>query len=172
MWLLSGDGWPPRAAWPGIGGSGVLWFGLYMITLNWSEREVDAGIAAMVVTIGPILIALLAGWLLREGFPRHHLRGPRPGRPHVVAHPRPGAPVAHHRRQSAVPGWRRGNLLPLRPEGYARSAGHGSRRSPAPGNDRGFTASSAIFRVHKQWMAINARNMHFMPMCDIRPARN
>jgi drug/metabolite transporter (DMT)-like permease len=70
MWLASGDGWPPRAAWPGILGSGVLWFGLYMITLNWGEREVDAGTAAMVVTIGPILIALLGGWLLREGFPR------------------------------------------------------------------------------------------------------
>ncbi len=70
MWLVSGDGWPPRAAWPGILGSGVLWFGLYMITLNWGEREVDAGTAAMVVTVGPILIALLGGWLLREGFPR------------------------------------------------------------------------------------------------------
>ena len=70
MWWLSGDGWPPRAAWPGILGSGGLWFGLYMITLNWGEREVDAGTAAMVVTIGPILIALLGGWLLREGFPR------------------------------------------------------------------------------------------------------
>jgi drug/metabolite transporter (DMT)-like permease len=54
----------------GIIGSGVLWFGLYMITLNWGEREVDAGTAAMVVTIGPILIAPLAGWLLRERFPR------------------------------------------------------------------------------------------------------
>jgi drug/metabolite transporter (DMT)-like permease len=70
LWLFSGDGWPPRAAWPGIAGSGVLWFGLYMITLNWGEREVDAGTAAMVVTLGPILIALLGGWLLREGFPR------------------------------------------------------------------------------------------------------
>ncbi|HEU5389024.1 MAG TPA: DMT family transporter [Streptosporangiaceae bacterium] len=70
MWRISGDGWPPRAAWPGILGSGVLWFGLYMITLNWGEREVDAGTAALVVTIGPILIALLGGWLLREGFPR------------------------------------------------------------------------------------------------------
>ena len=70
MWLASGDGWPPRAAWPGILGSGVLWFGLYMIALNWGEREVDAGTAAMVVTVGPILIALLGGWLLREGFPR------------------------------------------------------------------------------------------------------
>jgi drug/metabolite transporter (DMT)-like permease len=70
LWRFSGDGWPPRAAWPGIAGSGVLWFGLYMITLNWGEREVDAGTAAMVVTIGPILIALLGGWLLHEGFPR------------------------------------------------------------------------------------------------------
>jgi drug/metabolite transporter (DMT)-like permease len=75
MWLISGDGWPPRAAWPGILGSGVLWFGLYMITLNWGEREVDAGTAAMVVTIGPILIALLGGWLLREGFPRRLAAG-------------------------------------------------------------------------------------------------
>jgi drug/metabolite transporter (DMT)-like permease len=41
-----------------------------MIALNWGEREVDAGTAAMVVTVGPILIALLGGWLLREGFPR------------------------------------------------------------------------------------------------------
>jgi drug/metabolite transporter (DMT)-like permease len=48
----------------------VLWFGLYMITLNWGEREVDAGTAAMIVTIGPILIALFGGWLLREGLPR------------------------------------------------------------------------------------------------------
>ena len=70
MWLVSGDGWPPRAAWPGILGSGVLWFGLYMITLNWGEREVDADTAAMVVTVGPFLIALLGGGLLREGFPR------------------------------------------------------------------------------------------------------
>src|SRR5206468_2538616 len=30
---------------------------------------VDAGTAAMLVNVGPILIALLAGWLLAEGFP-------------------------------------------------------------------------------------------------------
>jgi len=70
VWLISGGGWPARAAWPGILGSGLLWFGLYMITLNWGERDVDAGTAAMLVNIGPILIALLAGWLLREGLPR------------------------------------------------------------------------------------------------------
>jgi drug/metabolite transporter (DMT)-like permease len=67
--LLRREGWPPRAAWPGILVSGVLWFGVYMVALNWGEREVDAGTAAMVVNVGPVLIALLSGWLLREGFP-------------------------------------------------------------------------------------------------------
>jgi drug/metabolite transporter (DMT)-like permease len=49
---------------------GVLWFGLYNLALNEAEQRVDAGTAAMLVNIGPILIALLAGFLLREGFPR------------------------------------------------------------------------------------------------------
>jgi drug/metabolite transporter (DMT)-like permease len=40
------------------------------VALNGGERDVDAGTAAMLVNIGPILIALLGGWLLREGFPR------------------------------------------------------------------------------------------------------
>src|ERR1700733_3886189 len=75
VWLLSGGGWPTRAAWPGILGSGLLWFGLYMITLNWGERDVDAGTAAMLVNIGPILLALLGGWVLHEGFPRRVAAG-------------------------------------------------------------------------------------------------
>ncbi len=66
---------PPRQAWPGILASGVLWFGLYMVALNWGEQEVDAGTAAMIVNIGPIVIALLGGWLLKEGFPRMLLMG-------------------------------------------------------------------------------------------------
>jgi drug/metabolite transporter (DMT)-like permease len=49
---------------------GVLWFGLYSVVLNDAERHVDAGTASMLVNIGPILVALLAGRLLREGFPR------------------------------------------------------------------------------------------------------
>ncbi len=44
-----------------------------MIILNWGERDVDAGTAAMLVNIGPILLALLGGWLLhgdsRIGWP-------------------------------------------------------------------------------------------------------
>jgi drug/metabolite transporter (DMT)-like permease len=58
------EGWPPRAAWPGIVASGVLWFGVYMVALNWGEQKVDAGTAAMVVGVGPVIIALLGGWLL------------------------------------------------------------------------------------------------------------
>ncbi|MER5810182.1 DMT family transporter [Streptomyces sp. NPDC002033] len=66
---------PPRQAWPGILASGVLWFGLYMVALNWGEQGVDAGTAAMVVNIGPLVIALLSGWLLKEGFPPMLLAG-------------------------------------------------------------------------------------------------
>ncbi|OLF19659.1 EamA family transporter [Actinophytocola xanthii] len=73
--VLRREGVPPRAAWPGIAGAGVLWFGVYMVALNWGEREVDAGTAAMVVNIGPVLIALLGGWLLGEGFPSRLLAG-------------------------------------------------------------------------------------------------
>jgi drug/metabolite transporter (DMT)-like permease len=68
-------GWPPRAAWPGIVATGALWFGVYMVALNWGEQHVDAGTAAMVVNVGPILIALLSGWLLREGLRRSLLLG-------------------------------------------------------------------------------------------------
>ncbi|UNZ19689.1 DMT family transporter [Streptomyces sp. 891-h] len=73
--LVRREGLPPRAAWPGIITSGVLWFGGYMVALNWGERLVDAGTAAMVVNIGPLLMALLGGWLLKEGFPRRLLAG-------------------------------------------------------------------------------------------------
>lgn len=48
---------------------GVLWLGLYSITLNAAERLVDAGTAAMLINTGPILIAILAGIVLHEGFP-------------------------------------------------------------------------------------------------------
>ncbi|MFI9269517.1 DMT family transporter [Kitasatospora sp. NPDC052896] len=73
--LYRREGLPPRAAWPGIVASGVLWFGLYMVALNWGESQVDAGTAAMVVNIGPVVIALLSGWLLKEGFPPKLMAG-------------------------------------------------------------------------------------------------
>lgn len=73
--LVRGEGLPRRGAWPGIMISGLLWFGLYMVALNWGEQEVDAGTAAMVVNVGPVLIALLSGWLLKEGFKPRVLAG-------------------------------------------------------------------------------------------------
>ncbi|TNC43570.1 DMT family transporter [Mumia zhuanghuii] len=48
---------------------GVLWFGAYNVALNAGERHVDAGTAAMLVQLGPILIAVIAGLFLGEGFP-------------------------------------------------------------------------------------------------------
>jgi drug/metabolite transporter (DMT)-like permease len=45
---------------------GALWFGLYNIVLNAGERRVDAGTASMLVNVGPVLIALLAAFVLHE----------------------------------------------------------------------------------------------------------
>ncbi|MEU0832150.1 DMT family transporter [Streptomyces sp. NPDC005969] len=73
--LIRREGLPSRGAWPGIIASGLLWFGLYMVVLNWGEQQVDAGTAAMVVNIGPILIALLGARLLGEGLPRRLVMG-------------------------------------------------------------------------------------------------
>ena len=52
-----------------IAAYGVLWLGLYSVALNAAERHVDAGTAAMLVNTGPILIAIMAGVFLGEGFP-------------------------------------------------------------------------------------------------------
>jgi drug/metabolite transporter (DMT)-like permease len=69
--VLWQGGWlPARRDLPQLVVVGVLWLGLYNLALNEAERRVDAGTAAMLVNVGPILIALLAGFLLREGFPR------------------------------------------------------------------------------------------------------
>jgi drug/metabolite transporter (DMT)-like permease len=72
---LRGDPLPPRSAWPRLLVCGLLWFGAYNVLLNAAEQEIDAGTAAMLVNIGPLFIALLAGVLLGEGFPRSLLTG-------------------------------------------------------------------------------------------------
>jgi len=61
---------PARRDLPRIAFCGVLWFGLYSVVLAQAERTVDAGTAAMLVNVGPIFIAVLAGIVLHEGFPR------------------------------------------------------------------------------------------------------
>jgi drug/metabolite transporter (DMT)-like permease len=67
--------WPARQDWKLLLVCGVLWFGVYNVALNAAERHLDAGTTAMLVNIGPLLIALLAGVLLKEGFPRQLVIG-------------------------------------------------------------------------------------------------
>ena len=66
---------PARRDLPPIVAMGVLWFGVYFLALNAAEREVDAGTAAMLVNVAPILIAILGGLVLGEGFPPRLLVG-------------------------------------------------------------------------------------------------
>jgi len=67
--------WPARRDVVPIVAIGALWFGIYFLALNAAEREVDAGTAAMLVNVAPILIAILSGLFLGEGFPPRLLIG-------------------------------------------------------------------------------------------------
>jgi drug/metabolite transporter (DMT)-like permease len=67
--------WPARRDWLPLIACGVLWFGVYNLALNEAERRLDAGTAAMLVHIAPLLIAVLAGLGLGEGFPRQLVIG-------------------------------------------------------------------------------------------------
>ncbi|KQP01309.1 DMT family transporter [Leifsonia sp. Leaf264] len=60
---------PSGRDWLLLIGCGVAWFAVYNIALNAAELELDAGTTAMLVNVGPILIAVLADTLLREGIP-------------------------------------------------------------------------------------------------------
>ncbi|MDT7537770.1 MAG: hypothetical protein QOI82_1355 [Actinomycetota bacterium] len=66
---------PARRHWPRLVAAGVLWFGLYSVALNAAERRIDAGTASMLVNIGPVFIAVMAGLFLGEGFPHRLLVG-------------------------------------------------------------------------------------------------
>ena len=60
-------GW--RAVLPVVGYGG-LWFAGYNVALNAAEQHIDAGTAALLVNVAPVLIALGGGLFLREGFSR------------------------------------------------------------------------------------------------------
>ena len=131
---------PSRAACPGRAGAtgwawssiGVLWFGVYNLALNQGERHVDAGTAAMLIQISPVLIALLATLFLGERFTR-------------LARPRAAARVRRRRADRRCPSpaattTSRGAALPARGArlldlaGRAEAAGRrASRRSTSPG---------------------------------------
>jgi drug/metabolite transporter (DMT)-like permease len=96
---------PTRREWLVIVVIGVLWFGIYNLALNQGERQVDAGTAAMLIQVSPVLIAFLAAVFLHERFtaylaagltlafagvalialsPSHSSAGNQPGGSHVV----------------------------------------------------------------------------------------
>lgn len=58
--------WPSRRDWPLLALCGVAWLGVYNLALNESERRIDAGTAALIVQVGPIIVALLATVFLGE----------------------------------------------------------------------------------------------------------
>ncbi len=68
----------PRSRWVRMSGAewvlvlafGIAWFGVYNVALNIAEQALDAGTTAMIVGIGPILIALGGAVFPAEGVPR------------------------------------------------------------------------------------------------------
>ncbi len=66
---------PSRAEWPLILLGGASWFGVYNLALNESERRIDAATAALIVQVGPLLVALMATVFLGERLTRWLLVG-------------------------------------------------------------------------------------------------
>jgi drug/metabolite transporter (DMT)-like permease len=67
--------WPSRRDWPLLLLCGVAWFGVYNLALNEAERRIDAGTSALIVQVGPIIVALLATVFLGESMTRWLLIG-------------------------------------------------------------------------------------------------
>jgi drug/metabolite transporter (DMT)-like permease len=59
---------PSRRQWVSITVIGVLWFSIYHLALNQGEVWVDAGTAAMLLQVSPVLVAALAVTFLGERF--------------------------------------------------------------------------------------------------------
>ncbi|MEO9324289.1 DMT family transporter [Nocardioides sp. C4-1] len=59
---------PTGRQWVSIATIGILWFGVYNVALNEGEQRVDAGTAAMLIQVSPVLIAVLAAVFLDERF--------------------------------------------------------------------------------------------------------
>ncbi|GAA1525004.1 drug/metabolite transporter (DMT)-like permease [Microbacterium ginsengiterrae] len=54
---------------------GVLWFAGYSFVLNLASQHLDAGTTSMIVNIAPLLVAVVAGVVFKEGFPAPLLIG-------------------------------------------------------------------------------------------------
>lgn len=75
--LVLRRGWvaPTRREWTLLALGGVGWFGIYNLALNAGERHVDAGTAAMIIQVGPVIVALLAVPLFKERMHRWLVAG-------------------------------------------------------------------------------------------------
>ncbi|WP_073457626.1 DMT family transporter [Pseudonocardia thermophila] len=72
LMLLSRQRWvaPTRREWGFLVLCGLSWFAVYNVVLAAAETRIDAGTTSILVNVGPVLIALMAGVLLGEGLPR------------------------------------------------------------------------------------------------------
>ena len=68
--LRRGVRMPSRRQWLLVAVWGVGWFCVYNLALNAAEQTLDAGTAAMVVNLAPLMVVVFSGLFLREGFPR------------------------------------------------------------------------------------------------------
>lgn len=66
---------PRRTTFFKVAAYGLMWFAAYSVVLNAAEQHVDAGTAALLVNLSPLIIAIGAGTLLGEGLPRAVLIG-------------------------------------------------------------------------------------------------
>lgn len=66
---------PQRRHWWLVAVWGIGWFCVYNVALNAAELTLDAGTAAMVVNLAPLMVVVFSGLFLREGFPRPLLIG-------------------------------------------------------------------------------------------------
>lgn len=57
---------PSRRDWPGLIAIGLLWYALYNVALNAAETRIDAGTAAVLIQVAPIIMTLLAMLFLGE----------------------------------------------------------------------------------------------------------
>jgi drug/metabolite transporter (DMT)-like permease len=67
----------PRS-WAGAGlvvAYGVVWLAGYTVALNAGERHIDAGTAALLVSLAPLMITFGAGLFLGEGYPKALILG-------------------------------------------------------------------------------------------------
>lgn len=66
---------PPQRYWGWIALWGFCWFTLYNLGMNSASQSMDAGTVALIVYLAPLLVLIVAGLRLGEGFPPRLIAG-------------------------------------------------------------------------------------------------